>query len=312
MPFSSRAHPFTIGSLAKIETESGFLEFIEQLNQYIHDCTSVPEMEELAEGLEEVASNPTFFNPVISDNSRLLKKLPASLKKLTKKVRVLKSKARSIDTSEKPHKDTTILLPLESFSGVHYTQSTVASNLSTTEVAGGPKTTLADLEKSIRKKGWDKSKAALKLCRMPDGSLTSYDNRRLYVIKRILVDEDRSLASRIQVPVIIHSYSESYQSPKDVRHFQSYLSRLVRTKGVTAETVEAGSRLDKVRQECERLIGLGADSFTYADYYSMRICADGLTEEAHPRAVFYGSERAESLGSIALPILGYSETLVRS
>lgn len=308
---SSSAFPIR-DSLAEISSEEGFSEFIEQFNQYITESTSKADLEKLATDLEAITSNPSSLNPVIKDNPRLFRKLPAFIKKLNKRVRVLGSKPKSERAAENNQTEETTFLSLGSFDAVRYTQSTVSSSLSTTEVAGEARTTLVSLENSIREKGWDRSKAALKLCRMPDGNLTSYDNKRLYVIKKILGDEDRSLASRIQVPVIIHGYSESYKSSKDVRHFQSYLSRLISTKGVTVETVEAGSRLDGVRQECERLIGLGAGSFTYADYYSMRICADGLTEEAHPRAVFYDSERADSLGEVALPILGYSETLVRS
>ena len=61
---------------------------------------------------------------------------------------------------------------------------------------------LDDLIDTLAQKGWDKGKAALTVIKMPDGKLTSLDNRRLYCIQKCVAEK----RPRLEVPVHIYSY----------------------------------------------------------------------------------------------------------
>ncbi|MFQ5729651.1 MAG: hypothetical protein ACE5GN_04760, partial [Waddliaceae bacterium] len=88
-------------------------------------------------------------------------------------------------------------LAIQEVAAARFSHSTIAAGT----VHGEERLTLDDLKGKIVTNGWDKKAPRLKLYEMPDGRYTSWDNRRLWALKRIV---EENATSTLQIPVRVY------------------------------------------------------------------------------------------------------------
>lgn len=170
----------------------------------------------------------------ISDNTNIraeLKKISQAIKTLKRKRKQVRKKAYHSRIPRVKAQDNKIQeVALSKFKEVHFSHATIADKLS------GGNITLDKLETSLRSKGWDRGKGHIRLFSMPDNSLTSYDNRRLYVLKKIAHSEN---PPEMTVPSTIRNYSDRHGKLNDIDHHISELRKDIfkeSTNNIKADT----------------------------------------------------------------------------
>ncbi|MFT4552489.1 MAG: hypothetical protein ACI9S8_001114 [Chlamydiales bacterium] len=180
--------------------------------------------------LDEIVASPLTSKEDIDHITQGFKKLcrggrrpekTTSFREFTKnlktKAKAIKTSASTTSTRKAAHVAIDIQeYALDFFKNVNFSHATIAGSLT------GGELTLKDLETSLRDKGWDSSKGHLSLYTMPDGSITSYDNRRLHVLKQIANSGNPPMG--MTVPATISHFGEIHGKKKDIEHHKRDLT----------------------------------------------------------------------------------------
>lgn len=168
-----------------------------------------------------------------------------------------------------------ISLKIQEVAKARFSHSTVAGS-----TAHGESVSLEALQKSITERGWSPQAPPLRVYRMPDGLLTSYDNRRLMVIKRIVA---ANAESPLQIPVVLFHYDKKHHEG-DVQ-----TQRIGLLKSIRFENDNKYNAIQPVEQFRKLLLEGGDAPFvpnTNLHYLFLRIYQDAGKNEALDRCTF--------------------------
>ncbi len=234
--------------------------------------------------------------------------------RFTKRMRAFKKKSKSLSkiiakrsklnkSTKPPHKIT--YLSLNRIATFRFSHPTIAPQLKGS-------ITLKQLQFDLLKNGWKRGCPPLNVYKMPDGIITSHDNRRLKVLKRIFKDKTENSISILftqKIPVIIHSLTEEKRS-SNIENLKRTLKRSIqrerRQKTPILHHIQ-GIRQQLLKLQEKHLLTLAKDIVVKSNTVFHLILLRIYVDAGKRKGILYANVDAKSK-----IIYGYNETIERS
>ncbi len=185
-------------SICVVDKWKDFLNFLSQ--QEIPNNITLVDSNKLRNEIKILrkAINDKMRNGINSKFKTTGKTINKKIKVFEKQIKIKESEIKQkIKAKQNNQNFIETILKIQEVARARFSHSTIAQSTA----HGEEQLSLEELEEIIIKTGWKKSAPKLKLYMMPDGKYTSYDNRRLWVLKRIL---EKHPNSNLNIPVAIY------------------------------------------------------------------------------------------------------------